>query len=124
MRILITGGFGFIGSHLVNCLGKEHIIDIVDGFDENYVGYKFIHRGSKGLQETNAIEKKHRQLNLKYRINLIRGMYRHFFKTNSYVQLPLKEYDLIINCGALSEAILSQHFPEFTYDSIVKGLES
>ena len=124
MRILITGGFGFIGSHLVNCLGKEHIIDIVDGFDENYVGYKFIHRGSKGLQETNAIEKKHRQLNLKYRINLIRGMYRHFFKTNSYVKLPLKEYDLIINCGALSEAILSQHFPEFTYDSIVKGLES
>ena len=112
MRILITGGFGFIGSHLVNCLGKEHVIDIVDGFDENYVGYKFIHRGSKGLQETNAIEKKHRQLNLKYRIKLIRGMYRHFFKTNSYVQLPLKEYDLIINCGALSEAILSQHFPE------------
>ena len=39
MRILITGGFGFIGSHLVNCLGKEHVIDIVDGFDENYVGY-------------------------------------------------------------------------------------
>tara|TARA_R100000329_G_scaffold140575_2_gene122928 strand:- start:623 stop:1558 length:936 start_codon:yes stop_codon:yes gene_type:complete len=124
MRILITGGLGFIGSHLVNSLGKQHVIDIVDGFDENYVGYKFIHRGSKGLQETNDIEKKHRKLNLHYRVNKVRGMYRHFFKTNSYVQLPLKEYDLIINCGALSEAILSQHFPEFTHDSIVKGLES
>jgi nucleoside-diphosphate-sugar epimerase len=124
VRILITGGLGFIGSHLVNSLGRQHVIDIVDGFDENYVGYKFIHRGSRGLQETNDIEKKHRKLNLRYRVNHIKGMYRHFFKTHSYVQLPLKEYDLIINCGALSEAILSQHFPEFTNDSIVKGLES
>ena len=33
MRILITGGLGFIGSHLVNSLGRDHVIDIVDGFD-------------------------------------------------------------------------------------------
>ena len=57
MKILITGGMGFIGAHLVAELGRTHDIDILDGFDENYVGYKYIHRGSKGLQETNEIEK-------------------------------------------------------------------
>ena len=38
--------------------------------------------------------------------------------------LPVhKKYDLIINCGALSEAILSQHFPDFTTKSIVNRYE-
>ena len=36
--------------------------------------------------------------------------------------LPLESYDLIINCGALSEAILSQHFPELTTNSIYESM--
>jgi len=123
MKILITGGFGFIGSHLVAELGRTHDVDILDGFSRNYVGYKYIHRGTKGLQETNEIEKRHRELNLRYRINLVSERFKNFWKQWTYVDIPNKNYDLIINCGALSEAILSQHFPEFTYDSIVVGLD-
>ena len=35
MRILITGGLGFIGSHLVSELGQNHDVDVLDGFDLN-----------------------------------------------------------------------------------------
>ena len=124
MKILITGGLGFIGAHLVNELGQIHEVDIVDGFDLDYVGFKYIHRGSQGLQPINEIEAKHRTLNLKYRLGLIKEKVKEIHRSNSFEMLPIhKEYDLIINCGALSEAILSQHFPEFTTNSIVTGLQ-
>ena len=123
MRILITGGLGFVGAHLVASLGKTHDVDILDGFDKNYVGFKYIHRGNQGLQETNQIEKFHRNLNLQYRLNLIKNKFKELYKTHSFdATFPFTKYDLIINCGSLSEAILSQHFPEFTHDSIVTGL--
>ena len=72
MRILVTGGLGFIGSHLVAELDKNHEVDILDGFSNEYVGFKYIHRGSQGLEEVNEIELKHRTLNLKYRLELIK----------------------------------------------------
>ena len=122
MKILITGGLGFVGSHLVAALGNDHVIDIVDGFDLDYPGFKYIHRGNRGLDTVNHIESKHRKLNLKYRLNLIKGKYRRIHRHHSFVMLPLETYDLVINCGALSEAILSKHFPEFTTNSIYDGL--
>ena len=122
MRILITGGLGFVGSHLVSALGDSHVIDIVDGFDLDYPGFKYIHRGTKGLDSVNEIEANHRKLNLKYRLNLIKGKYRRIHRHHSFTMLPLETYDLVINCGALSEAILSQHFPEFTTKSIYDGI--
>jgi len=124
MNILITGGFGFIGAHLVNALGDDHTVDILDGFDLEYVGFKYIHRGNKGLQKINEIELNHRILNTKYRYDLIFGKYRNFYKKNSFNELPDNNYDLIINCGALSEAILSQHFPKFTTQSILDGISN
>ena len=84
MKILITGGFGFIGSHLVAELGRTHHVDILDGFSRNYVGYKYIHRGTKGLQETNEIEKRHRELNLRYRINLVSERFKNFWNQWTY----------------------------------------
>tara|TARA_E500000318_G_scaffold59251_1_gene55003 strand:+ start:3843 stop:4769 length:927 start_codon:yes stop_codon:yes gene_type:complete len=122
MKILITGGLGFVGSHLVYELGQKHKVDIIDGFDRNYVGFKYIHRGNQGLQETNEIEKYHREVNLKYRIGLVSEKFDNFWKQWTYDDIPKTNYDLVINCGSLCEAILSQHFPQFTKDSIVQGL--
>ena len=124
MNILITGGLGFIGANIVSALGNDHTIDILDAYDDNYVGNKYIHRGSKGLQETNDLEKKHRELNKRYRYSLILNKYRNLYQSWSFEELPNNNYDLIINCGALSEAILSQHFPEFTTQSILDGISN
>ena len=122
MKILITGGLGFVGSHLVAALGDDHEIDIVDGFDLEYPGYKYIHRGSKGLDTINKIEAKHRRQNLAYRLELLKDKYRKIHRHHSFMMLPVEEYDLIINCGALSEAILSKYFPEFTVSSIFDAM--
>ena len=127
MNILITGGLGFIGSHLVWELSKNHTIDIIDKFDDSYVSYQYIHRGKKGLQKTNAIEKRHRRLALKYRIGLVKGRFRKLYKQWTFDMsdnFKQNKYDLIINCGALSEAILSQHFKCFTQHSIVSGFKN
>ena len=76
MNILVTGGLGFIGSHLVSELSKNHIIDIIDNFNEAYPSYQYIHRGNQGLQQTNTIEKRHRQQALIHRLSLIKGKFR------------------------------------------------
>ena len=47
MKILITGGLGFIGANLVSKLGRSNHVDILDGFTNEYPGHKYIHRGSK-----------------------------------------------------------------------------
>ena len=128
MKILITGGLGFIGSHLVSELGQIHEVEILDGFTQDYLGFTHIHRGSAGLQETNDIEKKHRNLNLKYRLSLIRDRFTKIHKFWTYNHdlrnLEKENYDLIINCGSLAEAILAQHYPHFTRVSISGGAEN
>ena len=55
---------------------------------------------------------------------MIKSKYKEIHRSNSFEMLPVhKKYDLIINCGALSEAILSKHFPDFTTNSIITGLQ-
>ena len=108
-------------------IGKNHTIDIIDKFNDSYVSYKYIHRGKKGLQKTNTIEKRHRRLALRYRIDLVKGRFRKLYKQWTFDMsdnFKQNKYDLIINCGALSEAILSQHFKCFTQHSIVSGFKN
>jgi nucleoside-diphosphate-sugar epimerase len=124
MRILVTGGLGFIGSHIVANLGQTHHVDILDGFTQEYMSYKYIHRGNRGLEETNNIEKKHRELNLRYRLKLIKGKFNEVYRNWSFEYLPKNQYDLILNIGGLSEAILSKYFKDFMYDSIVTSMEN
>jgi len=120
-NILITGGKGFIGAHLVYSLKDRHNITVLDGWTENYPGYKAIHRGKDGLKEVSALEIKHRNIAANYRSFLTQGVY--FVNKWTFGSWHIKDVDLIINCGSLSEAILSQYFKDFTHKSIVTGLE-
>lgn len=121
MNILVTGGRGFIGSHIVNSLKEKHSITILDGWTFEYPGYKYIHRGKDGLQLINAIETKHRLAAKRYRDSLIKDIKIINQWTYEFSDLETN-FDLIINCGSLSEAILSQYFQDFTEKSILDGL--
>ncbi len=121
MKILVTGGKGFIGSHIVNLLKEKHEIVILDNWSYEYPGYKYIHRGKDGLQLTNGIETIHRLAAKKYRDSMIKDIKVVKYWTFDDCDLD-NDFDLIINCGSLSEAILSQYFQDFTEKSILDGL--
>ena len=123
MKILITGGMGFIGAHLVKLFSKRHEVTILDNFDKNYPGYSKIYRSRiLGVVDATQLEMSHRQRNTKYRLSLIKDI--EILRGWSYELFITKEFDLIINCGSLAEAILSTHYDEFCYQSIVEGLAS
>jgi nucleoside-diphosphate-sugar epimerase len=123
MKILITGGLGFIGAHLVNAFKDQHEITILDKYDKTYPGYAKIYRGSnKGVVSTNDIEDYHRDLNLKYRMKFVKDI--KVIRNWSFNELPNEKYDLILNCGGLCEAILSHRYPRFCKYSIAKGTEN
>ena len=123
MKILITGGMGFIGAHIANTLKKEHEITILDNFDAEYPGYEKIYRGKAlGVVNATRLEMSHRRKNVKYRLGLIKGI--EIIKAWSHEYFFTKDFDLILNCGSLSEAILSSHYSDFCFDSIVNGMVS
>tara|TARA_Y100001938_G_scaffold148474_1_gene232264 strand:+ start:2320 stop:3252 length:933 start_codon:yes stop_codon:yes gene_type:complete len=122
MKILITGGLGFIGSHLVYKL-KNHEITILDKFGYSYPGYKKIYRGSKvGIGNISKLEQYHRDLNIKYRLDLIKKTKAKIIRAWSYEYFDSNSYDLILNCGSLSEAILSSFYEDFCSNSIIDGI--
>ena len=123
MKILITGGLGFIGAHLTSLLDKEHQITILDNFSNDYPGFAKIYRGEKlGVRDTSPLEMSHRESNLKYRLNLVKKTKAEVIRGWSYERFLNKEFDLIINCGSLAEAILAFYYDYFCFESIVEGL--
>lgn len=123
-NILITGGLGFIGSAIANRLKSIHNIIILDAWDESYPGYLKIHRGSRGLETISKLEYKHRLQAHIYRTSLIKNLKVIKSWSFNYNFDIIPKLDLVINCGSLSEAILSQYFKEFTNDSIVTGIQN
>ena len=127
MNILITGSSGFVGAHLVRALSDNHTIYGLDKYNAEYIGFKKIHRGKQGLQDINEIEEGHRIVAWRHRQEITEDRYIQIpdwaFSFESF-ESPDKPVDLIINCGSLSEAILSQYYKEFTFNSIMKGLQN
>ena len=123
MNIFITGALGFVGSHIARHLRTRHHIFNLDRFDTSYPGYARIHRGSKGLQPINQIEENHRFTAWAYRQQLVEDIINIYDYSYESFEQPDVPIDIIINCGSLSEAILSQYYKDFTYQSIVEGLE-
>lgn len=122
--ILVTGGMGFIGSHIVDMLRnmKESVI-IVDSYNKEYPGFAKISRGSRGIEDISELEMRHRANAWLYR--------KQFYMDSSIVkkfvhelkEWPHEEPKLIINCGNLSEAILSQEYNRFCFESMVSSMK-
>ena len=125
MNILITGGKGFIGSAIASVLKQEHNILILDNWSYTYPGFCAIHRGKQGLQKASDLELKHRRQAAKYRDSLIKNIevFKGWSFQDNWNQKIKFNPNLIINCGSLSEAILSQYLKQFTYQSIVYGID-
>jgi len=122
--ILVTGGRGFIGSYVVELLrNMQKTVIVLDNYSTTYPGFCKIHRGNLGLDEINDVERKHRGNAFMYR--------KSFFSDSTVVkstsfELETWEHEkpeLIINCGNLSEAVLSQYYNKLTFDSMVKGMK-
>ena len=114
---------GFIGAHICNALKEKHEITILDNFDAEYPGYEKIYRGKiLGVVNATKLEMSHRRRNVKYRLELIKDI--EIIRSWSHEYFFTKEFDLIINCGSLSEAILSSFYSDFCFDSIVNGIIS
>lgn len=127
MVIIIIGGKGFIGSHFANKLSENHDVIIIDGWTPSYPGFSMIHRGNKGLQPVSDLEKQHRTTAYIYRESLIKGIrcINKWTFTNFMENiLESLKPNLIINCGGLCEAILSQYVSDFTFQSTVEGLQN
>ena len=125
MNIIIIGGKGFIGSHIANTLKNDHNITIIDGWTTLYPGFTSIHRGNKGLQPVSELEKKHRIGAYKYRQSLINQI--ECIEKWTFNDISMSIFinpDLIINCGGLCEAILSQYLEDFTYSSTVISIKN
>jgi len=105
LRILVTGGAGFIGSHLCEKLIGEHEIVCYDNFCEFY---------SPEMKERNITE-----LVKKDKFTLIRADIRDKFSL--YKAFSDNDFDLVIHLAAMAGVRPSIENPELYYDVNVTG---
>lgn len=113
-KVLVTGGAGFIGSHLVECLlsNKDKTV-IIDNFN-NFYDPKIKERNIQEL-----IEKK-RQANLN---DDYLKIYRGDIKDDKFINEVFNEnkIDLVIHLAAMAGVRPSIEMPKQYYDTNVKG---
>lgn len=109
MKILVFGGAGFIGHHLVNKLQHQHDVCVYDNFSVF---------GIKQEKQKHAII----QARIKewYNVDTVNGS----ILEESIIQDTLHNFkpDVIINLAAYPRVSLSEKYPVMSADGMIKGL--
>ena len=113
--ILVTGGAGFIGSHLVETLVQQHETDVVilDNFNDYY---------DSAIKEKNVLEIKNNLIKMNIspsRMEVIKGDIRDKSKLKQVFEK--NKFDLVVHLAAMAGVRPSIEMPEYYYDVNING---
>jgi nucleoside-diphosphate-sugar epimerase len=109
MKILIFGGAGFIGHHLVNAIQQHHEVCVYDNF--SIFGVQHVKQKHKIIQE---------RIKEWYKVTTVNGS----ILEQSLINDTLSKFkpDVIINLAAYPRVSLSEQFPILSADGMISGL--
>ena len=109
MKIIVFGGAGFIGHHLVNQIQHSHDVCVYDNF--SVFGVKNIKHKHEIVQQ---------RIKQWYNVDTVNGS----ILEESLIQNTLHRFkpDIIINLAAYPRVSLSEQYPVLSADGMIKGL--